>query len=149
MAFGSQWISFVERSRSSFYFYSFCFICVQVRIFLFLPTTSTRTVSGRFRLIRAEFPTRTCRCIIWGDPLSSRVKSVCLPWEINAYTKLWSILWSIFWASSFVNSNAYHLICNNYFITWISWYYMLMWCVCTLTSSRIPQYDIGRQTPAF
>jgi hypothetical protein len=63
-------------------------------------------------------------------PTPFRAKGVCLLWEINASTKLWSIFWSVFWASSFVNSNTWHLICNNYFIAWISWYCMITCCVC-------------------
>jgi hypothetical protein len=47
--------------------------------------------------------------------------------------KLWSIFWSIFWFSSFVNSNTWHLICNNYLITWISWYCILTYCVCVFS----------------
>jgi hypothetical protein len=63
-------------------------------------------------------------------------KSVCLPWEINASAKLWSIFWSIFWASSFVNPNTWHLIHNNFFITWITWYCMLMCCVYVFSLCR-------------
>jgi hypothetical protein len=62
VAFGSRRISHVEHSRSSFCFLWFYFICVQVRIFLFLPATLMRTVSGRYRLMKARFPTMTRRC---------------------------------------------------------------------------------------
>jgi hypothetical protein len=63
-----------------------------------------------------------------GGPLSARAKRVCLSWETSLPQKHWYICWSIFWASSFVNHKTCHLIYNNYFITWISWYCMLM-CV--------------------
>jgi hypothetical protein len=45
-----------------FCFLWFCFVCVQVRILLFLPVTPTRAISRRSRLVRAVFPTGTCRC---------------------------------------------------------------------------------------
>jgi hypothetical protein len=96
MAFRSWQISLVERSCSSFCFCGFCFIWVQVRIFLFLPATPTRAINGRSRPMR---------------------ESVCLSWETTLLQKLWYIRWSIFWASSFVNSNKWNLICNNYIIT--------------------------------
>jgi hypothetical protein len=62
VAFGSRRISLIRRSRSRFCFYGFYFVCVQVRIFLLLPATPTRVVSGRFRLMRVGFSTRTHRC---------------------------------------------------------------------------------------
>jgi hypothetical protein len=55
---------------------------------------------------------------------------------------------AIFWASTFVNSNTWHLICNNSnlnFIYGIVCFYVLRLHI--LASSRIPQCDLGRQTP--
>jgi hypothetical protein len=126
--FGSRQISFVERSCSSFYFLCFCFICVQVRIFLFLPVTSMMAISWRYRPMSAGFPTGTRRCRSSKEVHSLLGWKVCAYCERQCFHKTLIYLWSTFWASSFVNCNTWHLICNNDFITWISWYCMLM-CV--------------------
>jgi hypothetical protein len=59
MAFGSRWISLVERSRSSFVLV--VFVCVQVRIFLLLPVMPMRAISGMSRSMLYGFPTGTRR----------------------------------------------------------------------------------------
>jgi hypothetical protein len=128
MAFRSRRISLVERNRSSFCFYGFCSICVQVRILLFLPVTSTRAASGRSRLMRARFPSETRRCRSSEEAHSLLGRRVCAYRERQCFHKTLIYLLKHLWASSFVNYNTWHLIYNNDFITWISWYYMLM-CV--------------------
>jgi hypothetical protein len=126
MAFESQRISLVGRSCSIFCFCGFCFICVQVRIFLLLPVMPTRAVTRRYRPMRARFPTGTHRCRSLEEAHSLLGQRVCAYRERQRFCKTLIYLWSIFWASSFVKSNTWHLICNNYFITRISWYCMLM-----------------------
>jgi hypothetical protein len=105
-----------------------------VRILLFLPATLTRAVSGRFRPMRAGFPTGTHRCRSTDEAHSLLGWRECAYRERHRFRKkLWYICWSIFWASFFVNRKTWHLICNNCFITWISWYCMLM---CVFVHSR-------------
>jgi hypothetical protein len=133
MVFGLWRISLVERSRSTFYFCGFCFVCVQVRIFLLLSVMPMRAISGRSRPMRAGFPTGTHRCRSSEEAHSPLGRRVCAYHERQHFCKTLIYLWSIFWVSSFVNSNMCHLIYNNYFITWISWYCMLM---CVFMDSR-------------
>jgi hypothetical protein len=45
-------------------------------------------------------------------------------------------LWSIFWASSFVNSNTWCLICNNFNLNFIYGIVCLYVCVCALSLHR-------------
>jgi hypothetical protein len=99
-----------------------------VRIFIFLLVTPTRAVSGKFRPMSAGFPTGICMCRSSEEAHSLLGWRVCAYRETQRFRKTLIYLWSIFWVSSFVNSNTLYLICNNYFITWISWYCMLM-CV--------------------
>jgi hypothetical protein len=109
------------------------FIYVQVWIFLFLPVMPTRTISGRSRLIWVGFPTRTHRCRSTEEAHSLLGWRECAYHERHRFRKNFDICWSIFWASFFVNHETWHLICNNRFITWISWYCMLM---CVFAHSR-------------
>jgi hypothetical protein len=120
-----------------------------VKIFLFLPVTPVRIVSGWSSPMRAGFPTGTHRC------RSSEEAHSLLGWKVWAYRerqhfhKTLMYLWSIFWASSFVISNTWHLICNNYFITWISWYCILM---CVFVHSRFnedPPVESCETNPCF
>jgi hypothetical protein len=46
------------------------------------------------------------------------------------------ISWSIFWASSFVNSNTWHLICNNFNLNFIYGTVCLYVCVCAFSLHR-------------
>jgi hypothetical protein len=69
-------------------------------------------------------------------PISSRVNSLCLSWETSASVKTLIIFWSIFWASSFVNSNTCHLICNNFNLNFIYGIVCLYVCVCTFSLCR-------------
>jgi hypothetical protein len=45
-------------------------------------------------------------------------------------------LWNIFWASSFINSNTWHLICNNFNLNFIYDIVCLYVCVYTFSSHR-------------
>jgi hypothetical protein len=44
---------------------------------------------------------------------------MCLSWEMNAFTKLWLSFEAFFGASPFVNSNTWHLNCNNFILNFI------------------------------
>jgi hypothetical protein len=55
---------------------------------------------------------------------------------MNASVKILIIFWSIFWASSFVNSNAWHLICNNFNLNFIYGIVCLYVCVCAFSLHR-------------
>jgi hypothetical protein len=50
---------------------------VYVRIFLLLPTTLMRAISGKFRPMRAEFPTGTHRCMSSDELHSLLGQRVC------------------------------------------------------------------------
>jgi hypothetical protein len=69
-------------------------------------------------------------------PLSSRVNSVCLSWEMNAFTEILIIFWNIFWASYFVNSNTWHSLCNNFNLNFIYGIVCLYVCVCAFSLHR-------------
>jgi hypothetical protein len=80
----------------------------------------------------------------------TRAKSVCLSWEMNASAKLWVTLWNNLLCFIFCKHNRWHLICNNFnlnFIYGILCLYVL--CLRILALSRIPRYDLGRQTHHF
>jgi hypothetical protein len=105
----------------------FSFVCLQVRIFL-LPATLTKAVNGRSRPMRARFPTRTHKC------RSSEEAHSLLGQRVCAYRERWTLpqnselsFEASFEASYFVNSNTWHLICNNFNLKSI-WYCMLI-CV--------------------
>jgi hypothetical protein len=107
-----------------------------VRIFLLLSATPMRVGSGRSRPMRVGFPTETHRC------RSSEEAHSLLGWRVCAYRerrmlpqKLWLSL-SIFWASSFVNSNTWHLICNNFNLNFIYGIVCLYVCVCAFSLQR-------------
>jgi hypothetical protein len=106
VAFEPRWISLVERNRSCFCsYYFYLFVCK-----LWSSSFFWRRGGG----LSVEDPNRWGLGFLLGltgvghpkKPLSSRTKSVCLSWEINASVKLWIIIWSIFCTSSFVNSNT-------------------------------------------
>jgi hypothetical protein len=107
MAFGSRQISLVERSRSNFC--SCCFYLFMCRY------GSSFFFWWHWRLLSVEDPDR---------------------WELGSLLGLVGvgrplgfIFWNIFCASSFINSNTWHLICSNFNLNFI-WYCMLMCCVC-------------------
>jgi hypothetical protein len=107
-----------------------------VSIFLLLLTTSMRVVSGRFRSMRVGFPTGTRRCRSSEKAHSLLRWRVCLSWEMNAFTKTLIIFWSIFCASSFINSNTWHLICNNSNLNFIYGIVCLYVCVYAFSLYR-------------
>jgi hypothetical protein len=53
---------------------------------------------------------------------------------MNASTKTLIIFWCIFWASSFINSNIWHLIYNNFNLNFI--YGIVCLYVCVFVHSR-------------
>jgi hypothetical protein len=129
----------------------FLFICVQVRIFHLLAATPTWVVSGRSRPMRTGFPTGTRRC------RSSKEGHSLLGWRVCAYHERWTLpqnselsFEASFRASPFVNSNTWHLICNNFNLNFIyGIVYLYVSCLCILASPKIPRYDLGRQIPHF
>jgi hypothetical protein len=63
--------------------------------------------------------------------------NTCLsPRETNAFAKILIIFWSTFWALSFVNSNTWHLICNNFNLNFIYDIAYLYVCVCAFSLHR-------------
>jgi hypothetical protein len=127
-------------------------VCVQVRIFFLLLVTPMRVVSGRSRSMRVGFPTRTHMCRSSNERHSLLGWRVCAwLWGINHFHKNSELSFeAIFCDSSFVNSNTWHLICifHRWYCIFHRWYCIFhMLCLCSLTSSRIPRYDLGRQTP--
>jgi hypothetical protein len=96
-----------------------------VIIFLILLVMPMRAVSGRSRPMRVKFLTGTHRC------RSSEEDHSLLGWRVCAYRERWTLpqnsdlfFKSSFGASPFVNSNIWHLICNNFNLNFI-WYCML------------------------
>jgi hypothetical protein len=147
--FGSRRISLVERSHLGFCFCGFCFVCVQVRIFLLLPAIPMMAVSGRSRPMRAGFPTRTRSCRSFEEAHSLLGRRVCAYRERQCFRKTLIYLLKHFLASFFINSNTWHLICNNNFITWISWYCVL---VCVFVHSHFienPPVGSWETNPCF
>jgi hypothetical protein len=135
-------------SRSSFAVVVSC-LCIDED----LPPLSAmlmRAVSGRSRLMRDGFHTRTHRCRSSDEGHSLLGQRVCA-YHDRQNTSALTLSYpfeAAFVASFFVNSNTWHLICNNFnlnFIYGILCLYVL--CLRILTSSRIPRYDLGRQTP--
>jgi hypothetical protein len=114
----------------------FLFICVQVMIFLLLSAMPIMDVSGRSRPMRAGFPIRTRMCRSSEDAHSFLQRRVCV------YRERWTLPQNSdlsfklsFGASSFINSNAWYLICNNFNLNFI-WYCMLI-CVVFMYSRFI------------
>jgi hypothetical protein len=148
MVFRSRRISLAERSRSSFALIVL-FICVQVRIFLLLSVTPTRAVNGRSRLRRAGFPTETRRCRSSEEAHSLLGRRACVYRERQTLSqKLW-LSFKVPFGLSFVHPNTWHLICNNFKLNFIFGTVWLCVCLRILASSRIPRYNLGRQTPHF
>jgi hypothetical protein len=148
VTFESRQISLIERNRSIFcscYFY------------LSVCRWESSSFRWRRRGMAVGDPDRWELCFLLGPtgvghprrPLSSRVKSVCLLWETNDSAKTLIIFWSTFWALSSVHPNTLHLICNNFKLNFIFGIVCLCVCLRILASSRIPRYDLGRQTPHF
>jgi hypothetical protein len=55
---------------------------------------------------------------------------------MNDSVKTLIIFWSIFSASSFINSNTWHLICNNFNLNFIYGIVCLYVCVCAFSLHR-------------
>jgi hypothetical protein len=107
-----------------------------VKIFPLLSATSTRAASGRSRSMRVVFPTGIRRCM-----LSEEVHSL-LGWRVCAYRERWMFsqnfelsFEAFFGASSFINYNIWHLICNNFNLNF-TWYCLLI-CVVFVYSHII------------
>jgi hypothetical protein len=128
--FGSQRISLIKRSRfCSYYIYLFIYRWGSSSFRrrwrgLTVKNLDRLVLNSLLRLVSVGHPRR---------PLSSRMKSVCLSWETGASTKTLMIIWSIFWASFFINSNTWHLICNNFNLI----LYMVLYAyMCVFVHSR-------------
>jgi hypothetical protein len=120
-----------------------------MRILLLLSVKPTRDVSGRSRPRRAGFPTGTRRYWSSEEADSLLWQRACAYRKRHAFTKTLIIFWSTFWALSFINLNTWQLIYNNFKLNFIFGIVCLCVCLRILASSRIPQYDLGRQTPHF
>jgi hypothetical protein len=127
MAFGSRRISLIEYSCSSFCSCCF-FVCVQVRMFLLL-TMLMMAASGRSRLMRAGFPAGTCRRRSSDGAHSLLGWRVCAWCERNHFRKTLFYLLKLSFGFKLLYHNTWHSNCNNYLITEISWYCMLVCCV--------------------
>jgi hypothetical protein len=89
----------------------------------------TRAVSGRSGPMRAGFPTGTHRCRSYEEAHPLLGWRACACHERRMLLQNSNYLWSIFWASSFVNSNTWHLICNSFNLNFIYGIVCLYVCV--------------------
>jgi hypothetical protein len=135
MTFGSWRISLVERSHSRFcscYFYFYLFVC--------------RWWYSSFRWHRwgmaVRDPDRWGLGFLLGPAGVGRLRRPtlfygedCVPIvRDECFRKNSDYLWSTFWVLSCVNSNTWHLICNNFNLNFI--YGTVCLYVCVFTHSR-------------
>jgi hypothetical protein len=130
----TTWLSKIDDTRPA-RILLYLFICVQVRIFL-LPAMPMRVGSRRSRLMMAGFYTGTHRCRSFEEAHSLLGWRVCVYRERQTLLQNSNYLWSIFWASSFINSNIWHLICNNFNLNFICGTVCLYVCVCAFSLCR-------------
>jgi hypothetical protein len=101
--------------------------------------------------MRTRFPTGTHRYRSSKEAHSLLGRRLCAYRERLTLRQNSELFFEAFFgASPFVNSNTWHLICNNFnlnFIYCIVCLYVL--CFCILGSLRILRYDLGRQPPHF
>jgi hypothetical protein len=93
--------------------------------------------SGRSRPMRDEFPTGTHRCRLSEEFHSLLGRRVCVYRERRTLPqKLWLSFEAPFWTLSFVNSNTWHLSCNNFNLNFIFGNVCLCVCFCAFSLRR-------------